>query len=132
MVRLAAALLVGALGLSACGAAPPATADRGATLYANYCAACHLASGEGVANLRPALAGSALVNGDPEALARWVMYGQRAETNAKGPYPAVMPPFHRLSDEDLALVLTTLRTGFGNHAGALDAALIARVRTAHH
>lgn len=126
-----AALLAAALA-GACarpGATTDGGADRGSTLYATYCVACHLTGGTAVPNLRPALGGSELVNGDPAPLAAWVMYGERPPGWADRHYPPVMPHYVRLRDEDLALLLTYLRTHFGNQSPPVDAAAIAAVRS---
>ncbi len=129
MVRLSIVLLLAALAGACSGASDQAAnSDPGAALYANYCAACHLADGTAVANLRPALAGSALVNGDPQILAAWVMSGTRPPAWVDQHYPPVMPRYARLKDSELAALLTYVRTHFGNDAGVVAVETIARVR----
>lgn len=125
-------VLAGALVLAACrGPAPPSAPPTGATLYTNYCVACHQKDGSGREGLRPALAGSPLVGGAVDALLDWVMYQERADRPALPRYPAVMPPYAGLRDEDLALTLTYVRGAFGNSAGPVTAADVGRARARH-
>jgi mono/diheme cytochrome c family protein len=116
------------LALSACSgpAAPPVAADRGAQVYEGICMACHQRDGRGVANLYPSLAGSPVVNGDPAALLRWVMKGERPPSMPAGRSAAVMPPYGWLKDADAAALLTHVRSNFGNRSPAMSAADVAR------
>ena len=133
MVRLSGALLLAVL---AGGCSPattdPRAGDPGADLYAKYCVACHLSDGRAAAGLRPALAGSALVNGAAEPLAAWVMFGVRPADWTDRRYPPVMPRYARLDDADLATLLTYLRSHFGNASASVPPATIATVRAAEH
>ena len=81
--------------------------------------------------MQPVLGGSATVNGDPAALAAWVMHGVRPATSPAGKHRSVMPQFTYLKDEELAAVLTHLRSQWGNQATPLTAADIAAVRAAN-
>lgn len=108
------------------GLAPkPRTA---AELFDGNCSPCHQEGGEGVSGVYPSLAGSPTVLGDPGALARWVLKGQRAVTMPPGRYSTAMPKFGWLSDADAAGLLTYLRSSFGNRAPPVDAATVARAR----
>jgi mono/diheme cytochrome c family protein len=97
----------------------------GAELFDGNCSACHQPSGEGVPGVYPALAGSPTVLGDPRALVRWVIHGQRAPSMPAGRYSTVMPRFGWLKDAEAADLLTYLRSSFGNHAPPVDAATVA-------
>lgn len=126
-----------ALGLSACGAQPDGAASAGAPaptagsrVYLQNCVGCHGPAGKGM-GMQPVLGGSATVNGDPAALAAWVMHGVRPATSPAGKYRSVMPQFTYLKDEELAAVLTHLRSQWGNQATPLTAADIAAVRAAN-
>jgi mono/diheme cytochrome c family protein len=110
--------LVVAAALVGAAAAGPAMAQSGADLYGQNCAACHQAQGEGVPGAFPALAGNALVQGDPAGPA-WVV------THGRGG----MPNFAEdLSDAQVASLLTFLRSSFGNKAGPVDEATVKGVR----
>lgn len=108
--------------------APPGSpmTGAGAELFNGNCSACHQQSGQGVPGVYPALAGSPTVLGDPKALARWVIHGQRAPSMPAGRYSTAMPQFGWLKDADAAALFTYLRSSFGNHAPPVDAATVAR------
>jgi mono/diheme cytochrome c family protein len=135
-LRLAPVLVV-ATWLASCGGdrAPPATtaatASPGARLYLQNCVACHQRNGEGVPGVQPSLAGTGVTIGDPEVLLAWVMYGVRPESLPKGQYRGVMPQYAYLSDADLAVLMTYIRTSFGNSASAVGPDLVQQVRAAH-
>ena len=120
--------------LGGCGpraAAPPQATSAGARLYVTTCSACHQLHGEGVGGVQPALAGTPVAVGDPDELLRWVLFGIRPAALPKGPYAGVMPQFGYLNDEQLATLLTWVRSSFGNHASAISPAMVAAVRAAH-
>jgi len=104
--------------------------QRGAMLYLNNCNACHRSSGAGWENTFPALAGNSVVNaGDPTSLIRIVLQGGAMPATALAPTPLGMPPFGwRLRDEDVAQLLSFVRSSWGNQAGAVTPAQVAAVR----
>jgi glucose/arabinose dehydrogenase/cytochrome c5 len=118
---------------SAAGAPPPtaaADAARGAQLYEQACAPCHMADGSGVPGLQPALAGSALVTGEPATLVTLLLRGPDAALPAGRPaYSNRMPPYAFWSDADVAAVLTHMRQSFGNRAAPVSPAEVAALRT---
>lgn len=123
------------LALAGCGRPPaergaPVHGARGAEVYARHCAACHQSDGRGLAGRQPSLAGSATTVGDPAELLAWVMFGERPAGLASTRSVVVMPNFAWLSDEDLAAVLSHVRSDFGNAAPAVDPAAVAAVRAA--
>lgn len=109
------------------GGSGGAPADPGAVVYATHCANCHGRDGAGVGR-NPPLAGSVTVNGDPQVLAAWVIAGQRPPTLPRMQGLVVMPQYRWLGDEDLAAVITHIRTRFGNASSAVTPADIAAVR----
>ena len=116
----------------ACGTGSKPPKSPGARLYAANCLACHQANGQGVAGVQPPLAGTPVPLGDPNALIGWVLYGERPSTLPRGQYSGVMPQFSYLSDNDLAVLLTYVRSSFGNQAGAVTPEMVAAVRAARH
>jgi mono/diheme cytochrome c family protein len=130
-VLAATAWLAGCGGGEPGTAAPAPTASPGARLYVQNCIACHGRNGEGVPGVQPSLAGTALTVGDPEPLLAWVMFGVRPESLPKGQYRGVMPQYAYLSDADLAVLITHVRSSFGNSASAVGPDLVAKVRAAH-
>lgn len=130
-----AAALVTILCAAACGGSRLAADDpvmqRGRELYSDNCVVCHQASGAGVADLQPALAGSSRVAGDPATLVRWVVRGSEAEPAPAGRrFQNVMPAFDHLGDDDVAAVITYVRQTFGGGASPVSPAAVAAARTA--
>lgn len=117
------------LAAAACGGGPGAPADRGAVVYATHCAACHGRDGKGVGR-NPPLLGSATVAGDLQALVAWVMAGKRPDTLPPLRGLVVMPQYAWLGDEDLAAVITHVRSRFGPGQPAVTAGDVAAVRAA--
>jgi mono/diheme cytochrome c family protein len=118
-------------GMTACssGSSAPAggvpTGDVGARIYSGNCIACHQQNAQGIPGVYPSLVGSALVLGDPKALALWVTKGQRVASMPAGKYPTTMPQYGWMSARDTAALLTYLRSNFGNAAPPVDAATLA-------
>jgi mono/diheme cytochrome c family protein len=102
----------------------------GRHLYEVNCAACHRSTGSGVAGMIPALAGSASLQAAGTAsLIRTVLLGDRAAITAHAPTGAAMPAFSwKLSDEQIAAVLTYSRNSWGNAASRVSAAAVKDVR----
>lgn len=113
---------------------PPAVssqrAERAAQLYADHCAQCHGAQGEGIPNAYPALAGNRAVTMPAKAnLVQIVLNGGYAPATQGNPRPFGMPPFVlRLDDADIALVLTHIRTAWGNKASEVSQLEVNRLR----
>jgi glucose/arabinose dehydrogenase len=104
--------------------------SRGAQLYQQICAACHMPEGTGVAGMNPPLMGSPMVAGDPTTLIRLTLFGPAPVLPAGRPkYGTVMPPFGvAFSDADLADTLTFVRRAFGKGASPITAALVSAER----
>src|SRR5690349_21634676 len=126
-------LIIALLGcISAFGQTKPTTAATGKQLYAQYCLTCHQQDGYGVPNLNPPLVKTTYVLGDKKKLIAWVLQGSGEE---KVPidgnyYNNNMPPQAHLKDEEIAKILTYVRSSFGNKASAVSAAEVKAVRTA--
>ncbi|HTB81028.1 MAG TPA: c-type cytochrome [Opitutaceae bacterium] len=104
---------------------------KGAKLYAQTCAACHMPDGSGVPNMQPALDGNAIVAGDPATLVKVLLRGPAAVLPAnREQYQNQMPPFAAWSDADLAAVSTFIRQKFGHGAGPVTTAQVAALRAA--
>jgi mono/diheme cytochrome c family protein len=131
-LRFAAIAALAASLLAACGSGGQSAApSRGARLYANNCLACHQKDGTGVPGVQPPLAATPVPVGDPRELLGWVLFGERPASLPRGRYAGVMPQFGYLSDDDLATLLTYVRSSFGNRASAVTPAMVAEARAAH-
>jgi glucose/arabinose dehydrogenase/cytochrome c553 len=114
------------------GAVPAAAAatsndgSRGAQLYQQVCAACHMPDGRGVPGMQAPLVGSAVVAGDPARLIKVVLNGPAQVLPADRPkYQVQMPPFAAaFSDADIADTLTFVRRAFGNGAAPVTTAQV--------
>lgn len=117
----------------AAGRAGGGTAADGAALYAALCVACHQASGAGLPGVFPPLAGSEWVQGDPATAAAIVLHGVTGPITVAGQrYNGAMPAFHaQLDDNQLAALLTHLRSQWGNQAAPVSAAQVAEARQRH-
>ena len=106
----------------ATGAAPGVD---GKQLYGAKCAACHQGSGLGVAGVFPPLAASEWVVGDEKILTNILLHGVNGEMIVKGnKYNGAMPAWNQLSDDELAAVLTYIRSDWGNAAAPIPAGTI--------
>jgi len=111
-------------------AGAPFNGERAAKLYAQHCAQCHGEQGQGVANAYPPLAGNrAVTMASSENLVQMVLNGGFAPATAGNPRPFGMPPFVLvLSDDEVAEVLSHIRTAWGNQAGVLTPLEVHRIR----
>ncbi len=120
---------------------PAAVAERGAKLYEQHCAQCHGATGQGQklgesAGLLagtaayPALAGNRAVTMPNTAnLVQIVLNGGYAPATAGNPRPFGMPPFVLLLDDnDVAAVLTHIRSAWGNQGAVVSPLEVNRIR----
>jgi len=81
--------------------------EKGKTVYAANCVACHLAKGEGIEGLFPALNGSAIVIGPASEHVNIVLNGKN-----------MMPVFKaQLNDVDIAAAITYERNSWDNSTG---------------
>ena len=104
------------------GAAP---AVDGKQLFGAKCAACHQGSGLGVAGVFPPVAASEWVVGDEKILTNILLHGVNGEMIVKGnTYKGAMPAWNTLSDDELAAVLTYIRSDWGNAAPPIKAETI--------
>lgn len=110
---------------------PPRVAERGARLYADHCASCHGAQGQGVAGAYPPLAGNRAVTMPVTAnLVQVVIHGGFAPSTEGHPRPFGMPPFAlTLSDAEVAAVLSFVRGSWGNPGGLVTELDVAQQRS---
>jgi ubiquinol-cytochrome c reductase cytochrome b subunit len=100
------------------GAAGPA-GGNGAKVYAANCSSCHGAAGAGQPGVFPPLAGNPFVSGDKKKVITVVLRGLHGQISIKGMnYNGQMPAWKgTLSDQDIADVVTFLRSSWGNTGG---------------
>jgi cytochrome c oxidase subunit 2 len=85
---------------------------NGEKIFAQNCAACHQLTGKGIPGTFPALDGSKVVNGVPELQISTVLKGV-----VKNGTPTAMASWAKLSDVELASVITYTKNSWGNATG---------------
>lgn len=104
-------------GRSASSAPASAINARGKMAYEQICAICHMPDGSGAGQMQPALAGSAVVKGDPNTVIDVVLRGPAAVLPPDRPkYNNVMPLFATMDDQQIADIVSYVRQRFGNGA----------------
>lgn len=102
--------------------------EQGKLVYEQNCLACHQVDGSGVPNLTPSLVNASFVLGDKSALINIVLKGMKDVEIDGQMYDNPMPPFAHLTDEDIAGVLTYIRTNFTNKTTVVKKEEVALVR----
>jgi alcohol dehydrogenase (quinone), cytochrome c subunit len=103
---------------------------RGSRVYLDNCNACHRSDGSGAIRTFPNLTKNEAVNAkDPISLMHIVLAGSSMPSTQTAPSAFAMPDFGwRLSDEEVADVLSFIRDSWGNHAAAVSRDEVGRVR----
>ena len=103
----------------------------GATLYQINCSACHQATGEGLKGIFPPLAQSDYLLADKERSIRIALQGIGGPIVVNGvEYQGVMPAPAPMDDQQVADVLTYVRSAWGNRGDAVTPAEVKQVRAA--
>jgi mono/diheme cytochrome c family protein len=116
---------------SIASSAPEAGAmRRGAEVYSDACASCHLDNGIGQSRLFPPLGKDAMLQQpDPTGLEHLILGGTRVGVSASRPSPLGMPSFAwKLTDQEIADVSTYIRNTWGNQAAPVTAAEVSALR----
>ncbi len=105
---------------------------QGKMVFDKICALCHGPEGEGKPGQAPPLAGSEWAQGSANRMIRIPLVGLNGPIQVKGQqYNLSMAAMGAaLSDDDLAAVLSYIRTSFGNKAEAITPEQVAAVRSA--
>ncbi len=104
----------------------------GESLYLSLCGSCHQANGEGISGVFPPLNEVEWVTGDKGRLIRITLDGLIGKLEVGGVvYSGAMPPWKSsLSDEEMAALLTYIRTAWDNEASAVTENEIQLIRQA--
>jgi mono/diheme cytochrome c family protein len=104
----------------------------GKPIYDKQCASCHGAEGLGKPPHYPPLAGNQSIQMSSAVNAiRMVLNGGYPPGTAGNPMPYGMPPFAQaLSDDEIAAVVTYIRTSWGNRGAAVSARQANELRAA--
>ena len=115
------------LGVGLISMQPPAV--KGKQIYEQTCLPCHQADAGGVPGMTPPLRKSPYVQGAPATLIGILLQGLNDGVEIDGDtYTNPMPPFGAtLKDEDIADVLSYVRSHFGNKAGPIGKPQVSRI-----
>ncbi|MCB2206080.1 cytochrome c [bacterium] len=104
----------------------------GASVFNAKCAVCHQMNGKGIPGVYPPLSGSQIATGDPRLPVRIVLHGFHGPIEREGKkYNGVMQPWQNdLSDQEIADVLTFVRSNFGNSAPEITPEVVKEQREA--
>ncbi|HGF4014343.1 c-type cytochrome [Burkholderia cenocepacia] len=104
--------------------------DNGRLTYRDNCAACHRTDGTGYGGTFPDLVGNTVVNSnDATSMIHLVLAGGSVPRTRPAPTVYGMPGFaDRLTDRDIADVLSYIRANWGNHAPGVDASQVSAMR----
>jgi len=102
----------------------------GASVYIDNCAACHRTDGHGYTRVFPALAGNPVLQSqDPTSLINVVLKGGTLPATHTAPSTFTMPAFAwRLSDQEVADVVSFIRSSWGNKGEPVKASTVADLR----
>jgi mono/diheme cytochrome c family protein len=108
-----------------------ASAARGKTVYLQRCMVCHQADGGGVPKLNAPLDGSSAVNGtDVAKLIKYIVKGFADRVEIDGElYSNAMPAAADLTDQQIADVLTFIRSNWSNKAGHVTSLQVKQTRS---
>ncbi|MXW64043.1 MAG: cytochrome c [Bacteroidetes bacterium SB0662_bin_6] len=109
---------------------PISSLQDGAEIYLTRCMSCHQMNGGGVPGVFPPLTGTDWVTGDEGVLIRIILNGMTGEIEVNGMvYTGAMPPWGSfLNDEEMAALLTYIRTEWGNDGTEITPETVAQVR----
>jgi mono/diheme cytochrome c family protein len=108
----------------------PGAMKRGAAIYSDACAACHMEDGVGQPRIFAPLGRNAMLQqANADGLSHLILAGARIGTSAARPTPLAMPSFAwTLTDREIADVATYVRNSWGNRASPVTEAQVRRMR----
>ena len=125
-------VLAAITGMTRDGVAQETTPPDGEALYMTRCASCHLPNGEGITGAFPPLNEVDWVTGDKGRLIRIVLDGVIGPIQVGNTvYTGAMPPWKTfLNDQEMAALLTYIRTTWDNDASEVTDTEVRLVREA--
>lgn len=101
----------------------------GAKIYQQFCSACHQMNGKGASGRFPPLINTDWVTGDKERLIQVMLKGMEGSLEIDGEvYNGVMPQHSFLKDQEIAQVLSYVRSSFGNEASGIEETEVGELR----
>lgn len=131
LVALAFVASVVAATAAASGAEPVSRRiSAGAKIFAANCTGCHGANGVGQPGIFPSLVANPYESGDAKRVIHTVKFGLTGKIVAKGvKYDGIMPAWTgTLTDEQIADVISFVRTTWGNKGSVVTVAQVRAVK----
>lgn len=101
----------------------------GKAVYDRYCLTCHQADGSGVDNMHPPLSPGSWVEKEPAELIAIMMKGLSGKIEVNGKtYNNFMPSHAQLTEEELADVLSYVRSSFGNQLSPVTVDMVKKAK----
>jgi mono/diheme cytochrome c family protein len=98
--------------------------------YNKYCLTCHQSDGSGVPNMYPPLTPGSWVGNDSDELIAIMMKGLSGKIEVNGEvYKNFMPSQAQLTNEEIADVLSYIRSSFGNNFEPVTADMVKKTRS---
>ncbi len=116
---------------------PPKAPSRSQMIYELACLPCHQPEGKGLPGVYPPLAGSDWVRDDSSRLIKILLHGLSGPITVSGqsfggrPEALAMPSLSGLTDEQIAEVLTYVRTAYGGLSDEVAADAVTKLRAAN-
>lgn len=108
---------------------PPEQMARGEKIYRGACIACHELDGSGAPRIYPPLPGNTnLQSADPASAIRIMLDGAQSIVTPRAPNKGEMLAYPKLSDQEIADVVTFIRNSWGNAAPVVTAEQVAKAR----
>lgn len=106
------------------------TMRAGQAVYVDDCQGCHMDEGKGLPGVFPPLRNASVIVADkPQTLIQAVLEGAKIPPTKAKPTGLQMPAFDRkLSNAQIADVLTYIRNSWGNHASAVSEGSVGDLR----
>lgn len=103
--------------------------SRGGLGYTQFCSDCHRTDGAGVPGMFPPLAGNpSIASSDPTSLLHITLTGWKTAQTATHSRVYTMPGFARLSDQEIAEILSFVRNRWGNQGSAISPEQVKKLR----
>lgn len=102
---------------------------RGGLGYVQFCSTCHRRDGRGVSDIFPPLAqNSSVQSSDPTSVIHIVLSGWQSAVTQHSPRAFGMPGYQRLADQEIAEIISFVRTKWGNQGLPVTAAQVGKIR----
>ncbi|RKD86488.1 c-type cytochrome [Mangrovibacterium diazotrophicum] len=93
----------------------------GKKVYTKYCKACHQTNGMGVASIFPPLSPNEFIK-DKQKMIDIVLHGMKGKIEVDGEtYNGLMTPHSHLTNQEIADVISYVRSNFGNELESVTA-----------